>query len=76
VVTRLHHEVHTVRFVDNSLGAGNAQLSSYEAIARKANYPSKEELTKRMNEIAKKLYNLPKGAKGKINKEQYEGYIQ
>jgi hypothetical protein len=71
VAIRLQNEGIPVRFVDNSLGAGNAKISTAEAIQKKANYPSKEELTERFNEIAKRLLEA-----GKITKEQYAGYIE
>lgn len=76
VVKRLRDDGLDVRFVDNSLGAGNARLSTYEDIVKKADYPTKETLASEMNSVAERLYKLPEGAKGKITKEQYEGYIQ
>jgi membrane peptidoglycan carboxypeptidase len=57
--------------VDNSLGAGKARLSTYSDIKNKANYPSVEDLTKKMNAIAQRLYK-----NGTITKKQYEGYIK
>jgi hypothetical protein len=71
VVKRLLGEGHAVRFVDNSLGAGKARLSTYSDIKNKAKYPSVEELTNRMNAVAQRLYK-----DGIITKQQYEGYIK
>lgn len=58
-----------VYYVDNSLGAGNAKIVSRAEIENKANFPSKEVLTEKLNLIAKKLYE-----KGEITKEQLKGF--
>ncbi|UOF78922.1 thymidylate kinase [Caudoviricetes sp.] len=60
-----------VNYVDNSLGHGNAKISSFEEINSKANYPSAEELTKQFNTIAKRLLE-----EGKISQKAYEAYIR
>jgi hypothetical protein len=70
VAKKLFDEGIDVRFIDNSNGPGKAVISSFEDIFKKATYPSKEELTNKFNEIAKRLYDNKT-----ITKEQYEGYI-
>lgn len=59
-----------VRFVDNSYGFGKAKVSTYNEIANKAKYPSKEELAEQFNKIAKKLYD-----EGTISPEEYQGFL-
>lgn len=71
VVKRLQDEGHKVYFIDNSLGQGKSKLVKREDLEKKVNLPSKEELTKQFNSIAKKLYD-----DGKITREQYQGYIE
>lgn len=70
VVRRLQDEGHKVYFIDNSLGQNKSKLVKREDLEKKVNLPSAEELTKKFNEIAKKLYD-----NGKITREQYRGYI-
>jgi hypothetical protein len=60
-----------VYYVDNSLGAGNARVVSFDELARKAKDVSVDKLKKELDLIAKKLYD-----QRKITKEQYQGYIQ
>lgn len=69
VFKRLHSEGFDVKFVDNSLGKGNARLISFEDLNKKIKYPSKEKLTEQFNKKAKSLYHG-----GTINPEQYKGY--
>jgi len=60
-----------VKYVDNSLGKDKSKLVLRKELETKIKYPSIEELTKRLNNRAKELYN-----EGKITKEQYKGYIE
>jgi len=71
VAKQLEDEGFAVRFIDNSRGPGNQQVTSFQEISKKANYPTVEKLTEEFNNIAKKLYE-----EGTISKEQYEGYIR
>lgn len=71
VAKRLYEEGHNVYFIDNSLGAKNAKISSFEELNNKIKYPSHSSLKNEMDQIVKQLYD------GKqISKEQYEGYIE
>lgn len=70
VAKKLLDEGVPVKFIDNSRGFGNQTYSSYEEIARKAKYPSKEELAEQFNKITKRLYD-----EGEITKEQYQGFL-
>jgi hypothetical protein len=58
-------------FIDNSLGFGKAKEMSFKEISKKINYPSVEEMTKTLNNEAKKLYD-----KGTINAEEYARFIE
>lgn len=77
VAKALHSEGHEVYFVDNSFGRGKAKLSTPDKISAKANFPTREELTAKLNAIAQKLYDT-KDAKGKrgITKAQLRGFTE
>jgi hypothetical protein len=71
VAERLKNEGFTVNFIDNSLGRGKAKVSSLDEIKRKANYPTTQELTKKLNILAKRLLEAEQ-----IKPEQYAAYIR
>jgi energy-coupling factor transporter ATP-binding protein EcfA2 len=72
VVNKLREDGVGVNFIDNSLGAKKARVSSWEEMTKKIKYPSKKELTDIFNKEIKKLYE-----QGIIkSKEQFEAYIK
>lgn len=81
-VKKLNDEGEQFHFIDNSLGAGKAQVVTRTELEAKIKYPPIEQLTKDANAIVKKLYESKKpfvdenGVKHYITKKQYEALIQ
>lgn len=67
VAERLYNQGVDVRFIDNSLGAGNAKEVTLQEIKNKAKFPS--DLKSKLDIKAKQLYE-----QGKISAEQYKAY--
>ncbi len=82
VVKKLNDEGVIFSFLDNSLGQGKAKLISVDEMARKIKYSSKEDMTKKANELVKKLYESKKpfiddeGVTHRITKAQYDSLIE
>jgi len=69
VAQRLQKAGYKVYFVDNSLGAGRARLSSLKELQKKVSYP--KDVKPILDAKIKELYDT-----GRITKKQYEGYTQ
>lgn len=82
VIQELVDKGHKFLFADNSLGLGNAKLSSIEDFKSKIKYPSEEELTKMANDEIKRLYESKtpfeddEGIMHIITKKQYDSLVQ
>lgn len=71
VVKKLVSEGKKFRFIDNSLGNGNAKLVSLEDLQNKIKYPPRAELVKMFNEKVKELYTTKTPFKGEDGKLHY-----
>jgi hypothetical protein len=71
-----------IEFVDNSLGIdtatkkNNAKVITFEEAKKKIAYPSVEELTKMLDDEAKRLRDLPDDDPYHITEKQYQAYLK
>lgn len=76
-VSELFNKGFDVKFIDNSLGAGNAKMVKYSDLVKKIKYPSKDELTKIFNNKIKELYeSKTKIGERSIRKQEFSKYLK
>ena len=71
VARKLYNEGVKVKFIDNSLGSGNAIEKSMDAMMGKIKYPSESELTSILNAEAKHLFE-----QGQLTLDQYQKLVE